>query len=50
MENNNQEKSRVLSLAGVSFTKENPCGTGRSIPTSRAIFINLHLSVDVVCG
>jgi hypothetical protein len=23
MENNNQEQSRVLSLAGVSFTKEN---------------------------
>jgi hypothetical protein len=24
MENNNQDQSRVLSLAAVSFTKENP--------------------------
>ena len=32
MENNNQEQSRVLSLAGVSFTKENPCGAEVRIP------------------
>jgi len=35
MENNNQEQSRVLSLAGVSFTKENPCGAECSNPTLR---------------
>ena len=36
---NEKEDSRVLSLAGVSFTKENPCGAGSS-PTPGTTMVN----------
>jgi hypothetical protein len=44
MENNNQEQSRVLSLAGVSFTKENPCGAEVQNPPSAPLLVKILYS------